>query len=147
MISKRQTTVAEYNAKIEKAQTSVERYERLSTELARARGALKTLATLYNSGQRAKHARLERKRTEALGHCIATANAKVAYRHCKRTIAEVAGARELITQLEANQESPLRRTVTCRYTRPRAAACRCVRLHAVACCVHAVTLHPATACR
>ena len=68
-----------------------------------AGGGLVTINSLHASTFRAKLERLERRRAEALGHCIATANAKIAYRVCKQSMAELHGARELLEQLEGQQ--------------------------------------------
>ena len=59
------------------------------------RGGLRCVDIIQNAYQRAMRARLKRRRAEALGLKIATASAKVAYRHCKRFMAEMTGAREL----------------------------------------------------
>jgi hypothetical protein len=62
----------------------------ISSPILQARGQAKALSTLRTSLVRYKHWRLERRRQEALGLCIATAQAKVAHRHGKRTLSEVA---------------------------------------------------------
>ena len=75
----------------------------LEREWCEARGGASALGTLRTSLIRYKHWRLERRRQEALGLCIATAQAKVAHRHGKRTLSEVAGSRELLSTLKQQQ--------------------------------------------
>lgn len=96
----------------EAATRNVERLQRVSTERASleskwcaARGASKALGVMRTSLIRYKHVRLERRRQEALGLCIATAQAKVAHRHGKRTLSEIAGSRELLATLRQQHET------------------------------------------
>ena len=96
-----------------------------------AEGGLVTLRSLHASTFRHKLNRLERRRSEALGHCIATANAKIAYRICKQSMAELHGANELVADLKAQHASAPRATLNVVCTLP--ASCRndseaCIRV-------------------
>ena len=78
---------------------------------AQARGAARALSVLRTSLQRFRLIRLERRRQEALGMCIATAQAKVAHRHGKRTLCEVSGSRELLSELRKQMTTRPRPTL------------------------------------
>ena len=65
-----------------------------------ARGGVRTLQALRSALLRFKHTRLERRKQEALGNCIITAQAAVSARAGKRTLAEIAGARELLGEVQ-----------------------------------------------
>ncbi|KAL1530867.1 hypothetical protein AB1Y20_001761 [Prymnesium parvum] len=118
MLSTSAREAEELEARIEQLRASMEPLERLCGERTRLRAALKALRTLYGSGQRTKYTQLARRRTEALGHTITTANAQVAYRDCKKTIAVVAGARELIAQLSSDHAQLPRPTLEVRIQLP-----------------------------
>ena len=76
-----------------------------------AEGGMVALNSLHASGYREKAARLERRRSEALGHCIATANAKIAFRLCKQAVAELNGSHELVSALKTQQATMPRATL------------------------------------
>ena len=65
-----------------------------------ARGGVRALQALRSALLRFKHTRLERRKQEALGNCIITAQAAVSARAGKRTLAEIAGARELLGEVQ-----------------------------------------------
>ena len=97
-----------------------EEKRKLESQWCAARGASKALGVLRTAFIRFKHWRLERRRQEALGLCIATAQAKVAHRHGKRTLSEVAGSRELLHTLRKQQETLPRPTLELSITLPPA---------------------------
>ena len=97
----RRTQEKEVGAAAVRFEDSSERREALQIALWWAHGALRTLDAVVGSLVGIKATRLERRRTEALGHCIATANTKIAYRVCKQAMAEVCGAEEQLAVIRA----------------------------------------------
>ena len=102
----------EARAEVSRCHTIVEQRAELEGQWAEVRGGARALSTLRSSLQRYKLERLERRRQEALGNTIATAQARVAHRHGKRTLAEVAGSRDLLQTLERTQRTRTRPTIT-----------------------------------
>ena len=107
-----QPLLADKRQMVDRAQREVDRllaelHERqaLAFVCSWASGGLVTLNSTHASTFRSKLLRLQRRRTEALGHCIATANAKIAYRVCKQSMAELHGARELLSSLQSAQHT------------------------------------------
>lgn len=88
------------------------------------RGGLASVRALHASAVRSKMQRLERRRCEALGHCIATASAKIAYRVCKQSMAELSGARSLLAEIRQQQSAMPRATLTITLSVPLPAAAR-----------------------
>ena len=100
---RRMATNAE--AEVGRLGKEAETREALQVVCAWARGGLVTLDSIHASTFRGKLDRLERRRAEALGNAIATANAKIAYRVCKQSMAELAGSKELLATLERQQQT------------------------------------------
>ena len=95
------TQVANAAADAEKRQT-------LTTDWMRARGAAHALSATRAALLEFKLSRLDRRRSEAIGNCLATSQATIAHKHGKRTLAEVAGAQDLLRSLsEVHASMPL----------------------------------------
>ena len=97
----RRTQEKEVGAAAVRFEDSTERREALQIALWWVEGALRTLDAVVDSLVGIKATRLERRRTEVLGHCIATAHTKIAYRVCKQAMAEVCGAEEQLAAIRA----------------------------------------------
>ena len=86
MAVEKRTQEKEIAAAAARFEDAAEKREALQVVTWWSEGALKVLDAVVSTILRRKTARLERRRAEALGHCIATANAKIAYRVCKQVI-------------------------------------------------------------